>query len=277
MVSAEIGHFLRARRDALQPVDVGLVPGGRRRAPGLRRTEVALLAGVSVDYYERLEQGRGAHPSQSLLAALARALRLTADERGYLYRLAGYQPPPIPTADREAEPGMRYLLDSLTAAPAHVVDDLTTVVAQNDLSVALFGPWASRAGRHASAVWQWFAEPESRMQDFLEDDEAVGRRLVAELRTAAVARGYDRASAQLVNDLKARSREFAAHWEKIEVEPNPAAARTLRHPRAGNLDVRREVLLSLSGGHRLVVLRPQPGTGTTERLMALESIPACAG
>ncbi|WP_328497664.1 helix-turn-helix transcriptional regulator [Streptomyces sp. NBC_00414] len=269
----ELGRFLRARREALRPADVGLFPGPRRRAPGLRRSEVALLANISVDYYERLEQSRGTHPSQPILAGLARALRLSADGRDYLYRLAGFEPPADPAADRYVEPGMMFLLDSLTAVPAHVVDDLTTIVAQNRLSATLFGPWAQRTGRQANATWRWFTEPDSRAQDFLEEDEATGQGYVASLRAAAAARRHDSTVTRLITDLTARSPEFASYWEKMEVEPNRSTAKTFRHPELGRLDLTCEIVLSATAGHSLIILRPQPGTDTADRLARLATRP----
>ncbi|MFC9285252.1 helix-turn-helix domain-containing protein [Streptomyces sp. NPDC057052] len=271
MDRTELGRFLRTRREALRPSDVGLIPGNRRRTPGLRRAEVALLADISVDYYERLEQNRGANASEALLADLARALRLTLDERDYLYRLAGHAPPAEAATGRYAEPGMMFLLDSLTTVPAHIVDDLTTLLAQNELSTALFGPWTQRPGRQANAAWRWFTEPEARTRDFLETDEATGRAYVAGLRAAAAARGHDHTVRKLITDLSARSPEFARYWEKMEVEPNKSTAKTLHHPQAGALDVHCDIVLSATSGHRLIVLRPQPGSGTTELFQSLQA------
>src|SRR6202044_1808174 len=119
---AELAEFLRARRARLSPREAGLPETGRRRTPGLRRQEVAQLAGMSVDYYIRLEQARGPHPSAQILAALSRALMLTADEREYLFRLAGESPPAVLRPTREISPGLRSLLDSMPDTPAYVVD-----------------------------------------------------------------------------------------------------------------------------------------------------------
>src|ERR1700722_13265220 len=128
----ELAAFLRARRARLSPRQAGLPAAGapgRRRTPGLRRQEVAQLAGMSVDYYIRLEQGRGPHPSRQGLSALARALMLTADERDYLFRVAGESPPPVAGPSREITPGIRHLLDSLPQTPAYVVDAAYNVLA----------------------------------------------------------------------------------------------------------------------------------------------------
>src|SRR5215470_4307106 len=118
MNHGELGRFLRSRREALKPSDVGLVPGGRRRTPGLRRSEVALLADVSVDYYERLERSSTTHPSETVLDSLARALRLSMDERDHLYRLAGYTPSTTAATGGYVDPAMMFLLDSLDRVPA---------------------------------------------------------------------------------------------------------------------------------------------------------------
>jgi transcriptional regulator with XRE-family HTH domain len=118
VIKTEIAGFLRARRARLTPRQAGLPDTGRRRTPGLRRQEVAQLAGMSVDYYIRLEQGRGPRPSRQVLSALARALMLTADERDYLFRMAGEAPPPVPGPVREITPGLRHLLDSMPGIPA---------------------------------------------------------------------------------------------------------------------------------------------------------------
>jgi transcriptional regulator with XRE-family HTH domain len=125
----ELAAFLRAQRARLSPRDVGLPDGGRRRTPGLRRQEVAQLAGISVEYYVRLEQGRGSNPSRQVLAALTRALLLTRDEREYLFRMAGQSPPQVDGPSREVAPGVRWLLDGLTETPAYVVDAKYDVLA----------------------------------------------------------------------------------------------------------------------------------------------------
>src|SRR5580658_7124274 len=139
---AELAAFLRARRTRLSPRQAGL-PGtgspGRRRTPGLRRQEVAQLAGMSVDYYIRLEQGRGPHPSRQVLCALGRALMLTADERDYLFRVAGASPPVAVRPGREITPGIRYLLDSMPQTPAYVVDAAYNILAWNRLATFFIG------------------------------------------------------------------------------------------------------------------------------------------
>ena len=140
----ELAQFLRTRRARLRPGDVGLSGGGRRRTPGLRRQEVAELAGMSVDYYIRLEQARGPHPSKQVLSALSRALMLTVDEREYLYRIAGENPPPVAGPRREVTPAIRYLLDGMVETPAYVVDAKYDVLAWNWLATFFIGDLAGR-------------------------------------------------------------------------------------------------------------------------------------
>ena len=263
-VADELGAFLRDRREALRPADVGLTPGGRRRTPGLRRSEVAALAHVSVEYYERLEQARGANPSERTLAALARALRLSVDERDYLYRLAGYPPPGRLAHSAYVEPAMMFLLDSLTTVPAHVIDDLTTVLAQNELSKALLGPWAQREGREANVVWRWFTDPSSRSVNVPAEHEAIGRGYVADLRRAYAQRRDDRDVARLIADLRTASAEFTGFWQSHQVAALTSTRKILNHPRAGRLDVQCDYVLSTVTGQRLVIFRPQPGSATAE-------------
>ena len=142
---AELAGFLRARRARVSPQDAGLPEMGRRRTPGLRRQEVAQLAGISVDYYIRLEQGRGPHPSRQVLSALARALMLTADAREYLFRMVGEAPPQPARPSREITPGISHFLDSMPATPAYVVDAAYNVLAWNQLATHLIGNLAGHA------------------------------------------------------------------------------------------------------------------------------------
>ncbi|MGI5521554.1 helix-turn-helix transcriptional regulator [Micromonospora sp. CA-259024] len=264
MARTELGDFLRARRQALRPADVGLVSGGRRRTPGLRREEVALLANLSVDYYERLEQSRAVKPSEALLGSLARALRLSIDERDYLYHLAGYSAPTTTTVSGYVDPAMMFLLDALTTVPAHVIDGRTTILAQNTLSRALLGSWTDGDARRANVTWRWFTNPESRVLNVPEEHEAIGRGYVADLRAAAVRGGHDPVSDQLIADLTAASTEFVQYWSDMQVSPLQTTRKILVHPQAGRLDVQCDVVLSTTTGQRLVIFRPQPGTATAD-------------
>ncbi|MFI6347593.1 helix-turn-helix transcriptional regulator [Streptomyces sp. NPDC050560] len=264
--STELGRFLRTRREALRPGDVGLTAGSRRRTPGLRREEVAALANVSADYYERLEQGRKANPSPALLAALARALRLSADERDHLYVVAGQRPPSGFLGHGYVDPGLMHILDALVTTPALVNDDLGHVVAQNPLGVALLGPWAERPGREANTVWRWFTDPSSRALYPPEDHEHLGRTYVAQFRGAAYRHEKDPLARGMLKDLLAGSAEFRALWDLGEVAAMTSTRKTLLHERAGRLDVQCDVVLSPRTGNSLIMFRPQPGSETAEKL-----------
>ncbi|UPZ26658.1 helix-turn-helix transcriptional regulator [Streptomyces sp. LRE541] len=271
MNSGELGRFLRTRREAVQPADVGLSTGARRRTPGLRRSEVALLADISVDYYERLEQARAGRPSVRLLTVLATVLKLDDAEGNYLHNLAGYPASAAPDTEDRVEPELRFLLDSLIHTPAHVVDDLSNVLAQNRLSVMLFGPWAQQTGRRVNAIWRWFTEPEARTQSFLEDDPAVGRQYAAILRSAWAARGHDRVSSDLVTDLLASSAEFQHLWEDMDVGHIQSTHKELVHQRHGRFEVSCDTIRSATTTRSLLVMRPLAGTGTARRFEALSA------
>jgi transcriptional regulator with XRE-family HTH domain len=146
MDAREFGAFLASRRARIRPADVGLPTGPRRRVPGLRRDEVATLAGASVDYYTELERGRGAHPSVQMLAALARALRLSSDERDHLFHLAGQPAPATGGSADHVQPAMLALLDRLETTPARIITDLDVTLAQNRLGHALLGDPARGSG-----------------------------------------------------------------------------------------------------------------------------------
>lgn len=159
--SDELADFLRRRREALQPGDVGLDAGSRRRARGLRREEVAELAHISTDFYTRLEQRRGSRPSEQTVAALARALRLTRDEHNHLYELAGHTAPPRALRTHHASPGLRRVLDRLDV-PAQIASDLGVTLSQNPLAEALFGVQTRHTGPRRSLVYRWFTDPDER-------------------------------------------------------------------------------------------------------------------
>lgn len=265
-----LGSFLRTRRERLRPADVGLVGGGRRRTPGLRRDEVALLASMSTDYYERIEQGRGPQPSPSMLGAIARALRLSLDERDHVYLLGGHEPPAPHTALGYADPGLMTILDALApTVPALVADDLETVVAQNPLCVALLGPLAGAEGLASNFLWRWFTDPHYRVLYAENDREALGRGHVADLRAAAVRRGTDRAARTLIDSLSAASAEFTALWALQEVAVKRSTRKVLRHESVGRLDLDCDVVVSPPSGQHLVLFRGRPGTDAGERLAML--------
>ena len=267
-----LADLLRSRRERLDPADVGLPPGRRRRTPGLRRDEVASLAAISTDYYTRLEQRRGPHPSPAVLSALARALRLSDDERDHLFHLAA-QPLPVRHGNGgHVSPGVLYLLDRLVDTPAYVADDLGGCVVQNRMSVLVSGDHTARTGRERSAIWRWFARPAARAHLPEDDWPRHSRTMVADLRATVGRRGGDPDVEALVIDLLAASPEFAALWAEHEVAVRRADSKRIVHPEVGLLDLLCEHLTSGVDGSMLVVLHPRPGTDCREKLDLLAVI-----
>jgi len=272
MDRAGLADLLRSRRLRLAPADVGLPPGQRRRTPGLLRDEVAALAAISTDYYTRLEQQRGPHPSPAVLGALARALRMTDDERDHLFHLAGHPAPQRTTRGTHVSPGLLHLLDRLSDTPALVVNDLEQTVYQNPMSIALMGDQTQLTGRERSATWRWFTHPEARLRFPEEDWPIHSRTHVASLRATHGRRGSDPDVAALVTDLLAASPEFAALWAEHEVAVRRSDAKRIIHPEVGLLDLLCEILVSGVNGQTLVVLFPRPGTDAREKLELLRVI-----
>jgi transcriptional regulator with XRE-family HTH domain len=252
-----LADFLRRGRDRLQPADVGLAPGPRRRTPGLRRDDVANLAGISTDYLTRLEQARGPHPSEQVLAALARALRLTDDERDHLFHLAGQQPPRTRPATTHVGPSLLYLLDALEAAPAFVVDDLNTVLVQNDLSRALLGDASRYRGLERSTTYRWFTGDRDHFP--AEDHPTHSRTYVADLRATWGRRSGDADVQELLAALLETGAEFRELWERHEVAVKRAQTKRVLHPLVGLVDLDCETMLTPDGTQMLVLLTPRPG------------------
>ncbi|MHC5260071.1 helix-turn-helix transcriptional regulator [Streptomyces sp. UC4497] len=263
----ELADFLRRSRTRLSPPDVGLTAGPRRRTPGLRREEVAQLAGMSTDYYTRLEQRRGSHPSRQMLTALARALRLSDVERDHLFHLAGEEPPRPGVSSEHVSPGLLLILDRLYDLPASVMSDWGTVLAQNPMSVALTGEHVGE-----NMVRRWFAEPDCRALFPPEAHEPHARSHVANLRAVTAARPDDPGPAALVAELRAGSREFESMWRRHDVVVNRPSPKRFVHPVVGVLDLDCEVLTGNGHGQQLVVHSARPGTETYERLELLRVI-----
>jgi len=267
-----LADLLRSRRERLSPTEVGLAPGQRRRTPGLRRDEVAALAAISTDYYTRLEQRRGPNPSASVLTSIARALRLTEDERDHLFHLAGQAPPSRHGVGPHVSPGVMHLLDRLTDTAAFVTDDLGATLVQNTMSRLVSGDTSRHTGRDRCYAWRWFTSPEARDR-FPEQDWATHSRThVADLRATFGRRGTDSDVASLVEDLLAASPEFAGLWADHEVAVRRSDAKRIIHPEVGLLDLLCEHLTSDVDGHILTVLFPRPGTDAREKLDLLRVI-----
>ncbi len=263
----ELGAFLRSRRDRIRPADVGLPVGPRRRVPGLRRDEVAQLAGASVDYYNELERGAGSQPSEQMIAALARALRLTADERAYLYHLAGRPVPVAGGAASHVHPGMLDLLQRMPSTPAQVITDLHVTLVQNPLAVALLGDQSGHRGARASFVFRWFMEPQARDLYPEADHATQSRAFVADLRAAAARRdAKDAEVTSLIRTLLGTSEEFAALWAEHDVAFRRDDRKRIRHPALGVVEVNCLNLFSEDGRQRLLWFTPAVGTDSADLL-----------
>jgi transcriptional regulator with XRE-family HTH domain len=266
----QLADFLRRRREALSPEDVGLPRGPRRRTTGLRREEVALKAAMSTDYYTRLEQQRGPQPSESMLSAIARALRLTWDERDHLFRLAGHTPPARTCRCDYVNPALMRVLDRLDT-PAKVTTDLGETLAMNAIALAVFGDLTRFEGLESSVYYRWFAHPEEERAGFdAGDHERMSRSYVAGLRIAMARNPRDPRGLAIVDALNVVSDEFRALWEAHDVAPSMSEQRKhVLHPEVGMLDLQCQTLINESEAQMLLVYTATPGTETAEKLKLL--------
>ncbi|MEU8279849.1 helix-turn-helix transcriptional regulator [Microbispora bryophytorum] len=240
-----LADFLRRRREALQPEDVGMVRGPRRRTSGLRREEVAALCGMSSDYYSRLERQRGPQPSEQMLAAIARGLRLTLAERDHLFRLAGHSAPQRAVRGDHVNPGIMRVLDRLCDTPALVTTALGETLRQTPAERRLY----------------------------LEDDHPLyGRVFTSLLREAATREGPRSRAAALTRDLLGRSPEFAALWDRHEVGLGHPDTKRLVHSELGVLELQCQTLLDPDQSQALLVYTATPGTESHDKLRLLAVI-----
>jgi transcriptional regulator with XRE-family HTH domain len=269
---AELAAFLRTRRERLRPADVGLPTASRRRTPGLRREEVALAAGVSVDYYTRLEQARGPSPSRQVLAALARALRLTGDERDHLFRLAG-EPAPEPQApSSHVRPGVLHLLDRLADSAVVVVNDLGDVLAWTPLAQALFADYSAVPTGRRNLHLMFFTGREEEHRLLPEDREHAARANVADLRATWARRRGDRSVERLVSQLRQASPLFERLWATHDVAVRHADRKRILHPAVGLLELDCEVLLTPAHDQRVILHTAPPGTESADKLELLRVV-----
>jgi transcriptional regulator with XRE-family HTH domain len=259
----ELGACVRAWRERTTPADVGLPSGGRRRTAGLRREELATLAGLSVDYLVRLEQGRSANPSRQVVASLARALRLTEAERDHLYRLAGHTPPGPHQMPDHLTPGVQRLLDRLDAAVS-VHDPAWTILAWNPAWAALMGDPSAWSGRERNIVWRAFAGLPTRLIRGDEEARAFKRGTVADLRAVLGRYPRDPALRSLINDLN-RIEEFRGLWATAQVAENHSARKTIDHPEVGPLTLDCDVLTVAGSDLRVIAYTAAPGSVDAER------------
>jgi transcriptional regulator with XRE-family HTH domain len=268
----ELADFVRRTRERIRPEEVGLAIGPRRRTPGLRREEVAQLAGMSVDYVVRLEQARAPRPSDQMLTALARALRLDDAERDHLFWLAGRPPPRRSGGTTHVRPAVLRLLDDLRDSAAFVVSDLGQFLAMNDLAKALLGDQTAYTGREASVTWRWFTDPAARDRYPAEDHDKHSRFRVAGLRATAARRAGDPDVEDLVGALLESSAEFAGLWAEHEIHVPRERHKRLLHPTVGLIEVDCESLLTPEQDQEVVLLTARPDTEAAEQLRLLQVV-----
>lgn len=271
---AGLADFLRGRRESLQPEDVGLPRGQRRRTSGLRREEVAALCHMSTDYYSRLERERGPQPSEQMIASIAQGLHLSRDERDHLFRLAGSQPPARGPGGDHIGPGMLRIFDRLTDTPAEVVTELGETLRQTPIGVALVGVLNRNTGPSRSIGYRWFTEPKARNLYPAEDHEFYSRMYVSGLRGVLTLRGPASKAARLVELLTAQSEEFRLLWKEHEVGIMPKEIKRFLHPDVGLLELNCQILLDPRESHSLLVYTAVPGSESYEKLQLLSVIGA---
>lgn len=269
-----LADFLRRRRARVSPDDVGLTPqpGQHRRTPGLRREEVAWLAGISANYYERLEQARSPRPSPEVLAALGRALRLTPDEQSYLTRLAGHElgRPGLPHDDVPA--GVRQLLDRVDL-PAYVLNPRYDVLAWNAAATELFGDFTEER----NVLRRAFGPGEFGVTCGAADGETqFVRQAVAELRGAAVRYPDDPQIPRLIDWLSARDTDFRTNWVAHEVAPEATMGKRFEHPEWGVIELDAQTLAVPGRDQRLVLYSAAPGSPAADALRGFAGRPVAA-
>lgn len=272
---SETREFLTSRRARITPDRAGLPAyGGNRRVPGLRREEVALLAGVSIDYYTRLERGNLGGVSESVLEALAQALQLDEAERVHLFdlaRAANSSPRTRRrTAQQQIRPGLQQTLDAMTGVPVYVRNGRRDVLAANRLGYALYSEMYLDPARPANVARFVFLSPRAR--SFFLDWERAADDLVAILRSEAGRNPYDRALSDLVGELTTRSDEFAARWATHNVRFHRTGYKDVRHPEVGDLHLAFEAMdLPADPGLSLVIYSAEPGSASADGLALLAS------
>ncbi|RZU76640.1 helix-turn-helix protein [Micromonospora kangleipakensis] len=272
MDRAQLASFLRSRRAALQPEDVGLPRGRRRRTGGLRREEVAALSDMSTDYYSRIEQERGPHPSEQMLAAIARGLRLSLEERDHLFRLGGYAVPLRALRGDHLNPGMMRILDRLEDTPAQVVNLLGETLKQTRLAVALLGDETGYTGLARSLHYRWFTDPTSRLLHPTDEHPAQSRLIAANLHEAYTRGGEGSRAATIVDALLATSPEFADIWREHPVAAGYCAPKRLQHPLLGMLELHCQTLVDPDQSQALLVYTATPGSESHEKLQLLSVV-----
>lgn len=263
-----LADFLRSRREQLTAAHNGSAHGRSRRTRGLRREEVAELAHISTDYYTRLEQRRGAHPSPEVALSLARALALTDDERDHLFALLDHYPPGRAASEEEPDPTLRKVMESLDGIPALVGTNLGVTLVQNQLAEALLGDHRAFTGWERSAYYRWFVLPQERHLYPADTHANTSNSFVASIRAAADT--HPRAG-ELVEALLGRSPEFAALWAEHGVRACRHEEMSLLHPAVGRIDLTVEVVFADSREQKLFMMTARGGDTHDAKLRALGS------
>lgn len=268
MESWEFGRRLRQWRDRVAPGSVGVPVGRRRRATGLRREELAALAGISADYLTRLEQGRATAPSAQVVAALAQALRLSDAERDLLYRLAGHATPGLNLVPSHVTPSVQRLLDRLANTPVAVYDATWTLILANAPYDALMGETSTWRGIERNAIWRNLLGPGSRTVHTPEEQAEHEARLVADLRLTASRYQADQALRRLIGDLAGKSPRFAELWDSDAPVPLPDTSKrkVIDHPAVGEITLDCDTLIVAMDDLRIMVYTAEPGTEDADRL-----------
>ncbi|MFE6889426.1 helix-turn-helix transcriptional regulator [Streptomyces sp. NPDC057694] len=270
-MSNDFGDAVRRWRDRVRPESAGLTPVGQRRAAGLRREELALLAGISADYVTRLEQGRASHPSDQVVAALARALRLSGTEREHLFRLAGLVPPGRDRVPGALTPSVHRLLERLAGTPVAVFDAAWTLLLANPLYTALLGERPQWRGHRSNGVWWTFLGPPGRVRLSPAERRAMEAALVADLRATASRYPADPELAALIAEVRSDSQRFAALWDAGAVGRHEAARKTVDHPEVGPLTLDCDILTVAGDDLRVMVYTAEPGTPDADALALLST------
>jgi len=274
MDKGELAAFLRSRRERLRPEDVGLSSGSRRRTPGLRREEVAVLAHVSTEYYTRLEQGRAPRPSDVVLAGIAGALRLTPEESDHLHRLAGTAPTPSGLHSRDVRPSILTLLERLPHTAGIVLSATFEVLAWNDLAAALMEDFSLLVPRDRNLARKTFLDDGQPLEAIygISDEAAFREGVVTQLRSAQAVYPSDPSVRDLIDDLHAGSAEFEQLWERHDVQTPPPLQKTFRHTPAGPITVNCDSLAITERDQHLVLYTAPAGSRDAENLALLEVI-----
>jgi transcriptional regulator with XRE-family HTH domain len=261
-----IGSYIQAWRHRLEPADAGLPAGAARRTRGLRREELAALAGISVDYLTRLEQGRAVNPSAQVLAALSRALRLSTEERDHLYTVAGQAPPKRSAMTTHVPPSVQRLVDRLADLPVAVYDPAWTIITWNLAWAALMGDPSAVSGRDRNLLWRTFTGKSTRVRKSDNEADEFETNAVADLRRAFGSYPEDARLRQLVDELLAASPRFARLWAERTVSTAGAGRKTISHPEVGPITLDCDVLTVAGCDLRLVVYTAEPASRDAEQL-----------